>query len=231
MSKSNENGDRPKVTGAGYGNDVATQRGDFLDGSAVRHIRSLIGRPDGGAVRALDAACAAGGQARRMARAGALVTAVDLLDHRQDILDADAGEDPMGIEFVQADLRQVDLYARLGTFDIIVAQRFIHYLPFAQAADVMRLFRSALNAEGKLYLSASGLRSELGRHYEGTSALATRYAPLWQPMADKHRIHGNVCLYEEADILALLEAGGMEAERIYTTPFGNIKTIARVRLA
>lgn len=226
MSKFNEYGDRQIKTGLGYGTDVATQRQDFLDGSAIRRIKTLLSQREGAVVRALDAACAAGGQVRRMARAGALVTAVDLLDYGPDILNAAASEGLNGIEFVQADLRDVDLYGKLGRFDVIVAQRFIHYLPFSEAVNVVKLFKTALAGEGKLYISASGLRSELGQNYYNASTLADRFAPLWRPMADKHGIHGNVCLYEEADMMALLEAGGMEVEKAYTSPFGNIKAIA-----
>jgi hypothetical protein len=109
---------------------------------------------------------------------------------------------------------------------VIIAQRFIHYLPFSEAVDVVKLFKSALFPDGKLYLSASGLRSELGRHYNGASARANRFSELWQPMANKHRIHGKVCLYEEEDMRALLEASGMGAETVYASPFGNIKSIA-----
>jgi SAM-dependent methyltransferase len=226
MSKFNVYGDRQLTTGLGYGIDVATQREDYLDGSAIRWIRSLIGQPRGTVVRALDAACAAGGQARRMARAGAVVTAVDLHDYRADLLNAAAKEGLTGIEFVQADLRHADLYRQLGQFDVIIAQRFIHYLPFSEAVDVVKLFKSALSPDGKLYLSASGLRSELGRNYDGASARADRFSELWQPMANKHGIHGKVCLYEEEDMRALLEASGMGAETVYSSPFGNIKSIA-----
>jgi len=226
MSEFNMYGDRQLITGLGYGVDVATQREDYLDGSAIRRIKSLIGQPRGTAVRALDAACAAGGQARRMARAGAAVTAVDLHDYGADLLNAAAEEGLSGIEFVQADLRHDDLYRRLGQFDVIIAQRFIHYLPFSEAVDVVKRFRSALSPDGKLYLSASGLRSELGRNYNGASVRADRFSELWQPMANKHGIHGKVCLYEEEDMRALLEASGMAAEKLYTSPFGNIKSIA-----
>jgi SAM-dependent methyltransferase len=219
-------GDRQLTTGLGYGIDVATQREDYLDGSAIRRIKSLIGQPRGTAVRALDAACAAGGQARRMARAGAVVTAVDLHDYGADLLNAAAKEGLGGIEFVQADLRHADLYRQLGQFDVIIAQRFIHYLPFPEAVDVVKLFKSALFPDGKLYLSASGLGSELGRNYNGANARSDRFSELWQPMANKHGIHGKVCLYEEEDMKALLEASGMDAETVYASPFGNIKSIA-----
>jgi 2-polyprenyl-3-methyl-5-hydroxy-6-metoxy-1,4-benzoquinol methylase len=226
MSRFKEYGDRPLTTRSGHGIDVAIQRQDYLDGSAVKRIKNLIGQPQGTVVRALDAACAGGGQALRMARAGAVVTAVDLHDYGADLLNAAAEEGLTGIEFMQADLRHADLYGKLGQFDVIIAQRFIHYLPFSEAVEVVKLFARALLPDGKLYLSASGLRSELGRNYSGETALAKRFSELWRPMAEKHGIHGKVCLYEEQDMRALLGAGGMVPEKVYASPFGNIKCIA-----
>lgn len=226
MRQDDAQDDRPLKTRSGHGIDVAVQREDYLDGSAIRQIRTLIaGR---GTARALDAACAAGGQARRMAKAGAAVTAVDLHYDGGALLRAAADEGLTQIDFVQADLRNPALYRRLGQFDLIIAQRFIHYLPFPEAVNVVRLFRDALLPEGTLYLSASGLGSELGQQYDGAAHIAERFAPLWPPMANKHGIHGRVCLYEEHDMRALLEASGLRVEKLYASPFGNLKCIACV---
>lgn len=217
--------DKPLKTRSGHGIDVAAQREDYLDGSAIRQIRSLAA--ERGKVRALDAACAAGGQALRMARAGAAVTAVDLHSDGAVLLRAASEECLARISFVQADLRDAALYQRLGQFDLIIAQRFIHYLPFPDAVEVVGLFRDVLLPGGKLYISASGLGSELGQNYQGAAqAVAERFAPLWPPMANKHGIHGEVCLYEEHDMQALLVAGGMRIEKLYASPFGNLKAIA-----
>lgn len=224
MNRDDARGDSPLKTKSGHGVDVATRREDFLDGSAIRQIRRLALQRDG--VRALDAACAGGGQARRMARAGAAVTAVDLHDDGMALLRAAASEGLTRIDFVQADLRNAGLYQRLGRFDLIIAQRFIHYLPFPEAVKVMKLFHGALLPQGRLYISASGLTSELGQQYPAAPDVAARFAPLWPPMADKHGIHGKVCLYDEKDMLALLAAGGMRPEKVYASPFGNIKAIA-----
>lgn len=224
MRQDDVQGGKPVKTKSGHGIDVALQREDYLDGSAIRQIRSLVAQR--GTVRALDAACAAGGQARRMARAGAAVTAVDLHSDGAALLRAAFDEGLTQIDFVQADLRDPGLYQRIGHFDLIIAQRFIHYLPFADAVKVIRLFRHALLPDGKLYISASGLRSELGQNYHGAEDVAQRFAALWPPMANKHGIHDKVCLYEEHDIRALLAAGGMHAEKLYASPFGNLKTIA-----
>ncbi len=225
MRQDDVQGDKPIKTQSGHGIDVAVQRADYLDGSAIRQIRTLLDQR--GTVRAMDAACAAGGQARRMARAGAAVTAVDLHADGAALLRAALDEGLTQIDFIQADLRDPRLYQRLGQFDLIIAQRFIHYLPFPEAVKVIRLFRHALLPDGKLYISASGLRSELGQNYHGAVEVAERFATLWPPMANKHGIHDKVCLYEEHDMQALLAAGGMHAERLYASPFGNLKTVAR----
>jgi SAM-dependent methyltransferase len=224
MRQDDARGDKPLKTRSGHGIDVAAQREDYLDGSAIRQIRSLVA--EGNTVRALDAACAAGGQARRMAKAGAAVTAVDLHADGPALLRAASDEGLTKIDFIQADLRDPALYQRLGQFDLIIAQRFIHYLPFAEAVNVIRLFRHALLPDGKLYISASGLRSELGQHYPAVADVGGRFATLWPPMANKHGIHDKVCLYEEDDMQALLAAGGMLAENLYASPFGNLKVIA-----
>jgi 2-polyprenyl-3-methyl-5-hydroxy-6-metoxy-1,4-benzoquinol methylase len=224
MRQDDAQADKPLKTKSGHGIDVAVQREDYLDGSAIRQIRSLVAQR--GVARALDAACAAGGPARRVARAGAVVTAVDLHSDGAALVRAAADEGLTQVEFVQADLRNPELYQRIGQFDLIIAQRFIHYLPFPDAVEVIRLFRNALLPDGKLYISASGLRSELGQQYDGAKDVAERFAALWPPMANKHGIHGKVCLYEEHDMRALLAAGGMRAEKLYASPFGNLKGIA-----
>jgi 2-polyprenyl-3-methyl-5-hydroxy-6-metoxy-1,4-benzoquinol methylase len=224
MRQDETQGNKPLKTRSGHGIDVAVQREDYLDGSAIRQIRSLIAQR--GTARALDAACAAGGQSLRMARAGAAVTAVDLHSDGAALLLAATDQSLTQIDFVQADLRNPELYRRLGRFDLIIAQRFIHYLPFPDAVDVIRHFRDALLSGGKLYLSASGLHSELGQQYDGAERVAERYAALWPPMANKHGIHDKVCLYKEHDMRALLKAGGMLAEKLYASPFGNLKCIA-----
>lgn len=224
MRQDDARGDKPLKTRSGHGIDVAVQREDYLDGSAIRQIRSLVAQ--GGTVRALDAACAAGGQARRMAKAGAVVTAVDLHADGAALLRTALDEGLTKIDFLQADLRNPGLYLRLGQFDLIIAQRFIHYLPFTEALNVIRLFRHALLPDGKLYISASGLRSELGQNYPAAENVTERFAALWPPMANKHGIHDKVCLYEEQDMQALLAAGGMRAEKSYASPFGNLKVIA-----
>lgn len=72
----NTYGDHRLLTDGAFGIDIAIQRADELDLLAIDRIRSLAGRR-----RALDVASASGGQAIRMAVAGADVIALDISDY------------------------------------------------------------------------------------------------------------------------------------------------------
>jgi hypothetical protein len=83
-----------------------------------------------------------------------------------------------------------------------------------------------LNPGGKLFLSASGIASELGEGYPGRGVpAADRYAPLADEMAKKHGIHGMVCLYSLEDLEELLLQAGLVCEALFASPFGNVKGV------
>lgn len=216
----NEYGDERKLTKGGFGVDVASQRADDLDQLALARITASSQR-----LRALDLACGEGGQAVRMALAGAESVASDVQDNCAAVA-ALAGAADVQVAFVQADMRCLDTVDSLRTpFDIIVCQRAIHYLPFKEALEALKQITARLAPGGRLYLSASGLHSELGNDYPGANVpLESRYAPLSLPMQEKHGIRGPVCLYTPADMDKLLGLARLKPERLFTSQFGNVKS-------
>lgn len=215
-------GDQAKPAGAGFGVDVASQRSDDLDEACLAHIREqvLLQKP----VRAADLGCGHGGQAIRMAAAGASTTAVDRENHVAEIFSAAARANVM-IDFVQADIASwCEIVGE--KFNILSCQRTIHYLPFADAMETLIKMHRVMAPEGKLFISASGLDSELGDGYDKIVDRARRFSKLEEKMADKHHIHQEVCLYTEEDMAALLAGANFKAEKIYRSEFGNIKAIA-----
>ncbi|MGF6440402.1 class I SAM-dependent methyltransferase [Paraburkholderia youngii] len=220
----NDYGDQRLLTDGAFGVDIATQRADDLDNMALARVRSHPGLP-----RALDVASASGGQAIRMATAGAEVIALDITDYSAPFM---AAAREAGVEarcaFETCDIRRFDVADKLGTFDVVVCQRMIHYLPYHQALDMVRGLRRALAKGGQLFLSASGLHSELGDDYSGAfTPLAERYVPLAPPMVAKHNIAGDVCLYSVDELSALIEAAGMQVVTAFASAFGNVKVIAQ----
>jgi SAM-dependent methyltransferase len=217
--------DKPKFLAAGHGADIASQRADDLDMMAIERTRERTRLRS--FTFAIDIACGAGGQAIRLAQEGATVVATDIADMTDIIQFMSAGL-PGRVTFAQLDMRCLDkLHVELQA-DVIICQRAIHYLPFSEAIGVITAMKRLLAPDGRLYLSASGINSELGDGYAGCDAFPDdRYAELAPLMRDKHGIHGPVCLYSEDNMEQLLIYGGFVPETIFSSPFGNIKAVAR----
>ena len=217
MSSINAYGDERRLSPSGLGVDVATQRSDDLDQLAIEHLRNLQGPG-----LALDVGCGHGGQSMRMIATGATVIGVDIHDPLwQDDFDG-------RLMFCLGDMRNLALLIHPPrSFDVIVCQRAIHYLRFREATDVVRQMYQLLADGGRLFLSASGLDSELGAGYvDFEFGVGDRFVWLAADMAEKHGIHERVCLYREDDLRGLLQTVGFKVERLFCSPFGNVKAVA-----
>ncbi|UFS70229.1 class I SAM-dependent methyltransferase [Geomonas sp. RF6] len=197
---------------------------DELDELALALVRRLWRDTN---VLALDAACGLGGQAVRLAKAGAQVVAFDSADLSAEV-QARAVEARVAdrITFYQGDLRRGGDILRDRRFHVICCQRAIHYLRWSDAVTVVRNFTQLLHPGGKLFLSACGLYSELRDGYPWLEARETRYAPLSESMRAKHGIQGDICLYTEDDLAELFREGGLSKETIFRSRFGNVKGVA-----
>ena len=216
--------------GGGHGVDVASQRADYLDERCLafldaRFARDLTTRPS-----ALDVACGQGGQAIRLAAAGCRVTAVDIQDHAADIRRAASyhrvRQPPI---FLQADLRALPAVLPEAPFDALICQRALHYIRYAEAVAAVASWRRHLAPGARVFVSASGLSSELGRGYpHAERPVAERFACLAPDMAERHDIRPAVCLYEASDMVELLHAAGLGVAEVFVSPFGNVKAVALV---
>lgn len=207
----NEYGDEGRFAVKGRGSDIASQRADDLDMSALARIAEI----GGGA--ALDLACGMGGQAKRMAAAGAKTWAVDLRD---------VFEKTEGVVFALGDMRRLDEVRELIgiRFDVVSFQRAVHYVRYAEAVEILTKLRNFMSESGRLFVSASGMGSELGIGYEGSSEeVSRRFFPLSDDASSKHGIEGAVCLYSEDEVKRLADEAGYSALRVYSSPFGNVK--------
>lgn len=218
-------GDSAKSVAHGRGHDIASQRSDALDDRGLAAIREQVATGQG--VIAWDLGCGLGGHAIRMAQAGARVYALDVTDFTEAI---DAACTEAGLPEHQLHFMQGSLLEGVGTLPsphLISCQRTIHYFTAEQAQELVLEWAARLAPGGALYLSASGINSELAQDYAGaTVPWAERYAPLAQPMADKHDIRGPVCLYAKDDLEQVLLTAGLTGIEVFESPFGNIKAVA-----
>ena len=230
MSALNVYGDQCKVLSADKGADIATQRADDLDQESVRHAQLHAG------LAALDVGCGAGGQAARLAGVGARVTGLDmpgLVDAFMGHMDASRasyGEAWGSADFFGSnmlDIPQEWLDAHAKSFSQITCQRAIHYVRREQAVDILTKLRQALADDGKMFISCSGLESELGNGYDAKAVVPQeRFGVLAADMQDKHQIKQPVCLYTQEEFAQMLGEAGWRIDTIYASAFGNIKAIA-----
>jgi len=103
--------------------------------------RRLAGLP---VRRVLDVGCGPGTNAPRFA--GAEYVGIDVNERYLAIARAKHNG-----RFVQADLSTADL-GPLGTFDTILVNSFLHHLPDAAVARVLRQLARALEADGRIHL-------------------------------------------------------------------------------
>jgi SAM-dependent methyltransferase len=210
----------------GFGIDISTQRADDLDNGLL----SLISANENTPLNIIDLGCGKGGQTLRMAALGCNITAVDIQDFEKNLHTAckQLHIPKSRITFVQADIRNAGEYLK-GNYHYIYSQRAIHYLPYNDAAILLNRLREYLTKDfpSKLFISVSGLHSELGNGYaDKDKNIASRFCPLSAEMGEKHKILLPVCLYAVEELGQLLMDCHYTIEKLYASPFGNIKAVS-----
>jgi SAM-dependent methyltransferase len=207
---------------ASHGVDIASQWVDELDLEALRFVVS----PKMPKRVALDLGCGVGTQGIRFAVLGCRSFLYDLVDIRERIERIRQALDIQHLEFRLLDLRQAtpeDFPAAAG---VAYSQRFIHYLRFEEASRLLALLASRLCPGARLFISASGLGSELGRGYaHAQHSVEHRFAHLAADMQAKHDVREPVCLYTKEELERLVVGHGFSAIRTWTSPFGNVKGV------
>lgn len=233
MQKINEYGDYFLPAGDGHGADIASQRADELDEMAIARVQQLAIVGATPKVRALDLGAGRGAQALRLLRAGAgMAVACDLSDFSKDFYQS-ARDESGQARFLKLDLRSADwdeqirIHSFPGQFDVIVFQRTLHYFEIEKAKAILQKTSTLMKPDARLYLSASGISSELGQGYDGQGKpLSLRFAELAPHMQSKHGIHSPVCLYTSQELSSLCEEAGLGVLEAQESRFGNIKVVA-----
>ncbi len=207
--------------------DLLSPDGDELNRLAIEEIgrRARLGNP----VSALDCDCGHGGQALRMAQAGAQVLATDREDLRAAVADAaralDVGD---RLRFMQTPaLCAGDTGPLPGApFDLAICHRSLPGLRYTEAVVFVRRILLMLKTGGKLFLSAYGIHSELSEDYPDREKLVKeRFSPLSPGIAERYGIAVPVCLYSERDLFMLMFDAGASVLTTFTTTHGNVKAV------
>lgn len=224
----NELGDEIITTTGSHGVDVSSQRLNNLDKTGLRYALGLDLYEESHS--AVDLGCGLGSQGVRFSLLGMDTTLIDIHDisDRVDLLSDlfSLGD----LQFTQTDARELQPDDLPDGISLLHSQRFIHYLTFEEARDLCTLLADRMAPSGRVFISASGLHSELGDGYPDRDvALEDRYSKLSPTMAERHDIRDPVCLYAKEDMERLLSESGFQMCEFLPSDFGNVKAIAELR--
>lgn len=213
------------VENAGKGSDIASQRLDQLDEACLRDVTNRAQLPkdrSGQPLVFIDAGAGRCGFINRLASLhlpNAALFAVDMEDF--------SGEALQGVEFLHADVRTIP--QRFSSCDVFYSQRTFHYLPYADALALLTALRSIMPPAASLYLSVSGMKSELSQGYGGVDRpVHERHHLLSEEMQSKHGMRNPVCLYSSSELSTLVALAGFLVIDVTESQFGNVKLIGAV---
>jgi SAM-dependent methyltransferase len=226
MESFNIYGDSSSEELSGYGVDISLQRADELDIALLHEVKSLQLKN----VRVIDLGCGKGGQSIRLASIGCYVTAIDTQDFSKEIQENCRKNNIPNdrATFIKCDIRYTSEYLS-GDYHYFYSQRAFHYIGYQDAEKLLKTLRQHFvrDFKGKLFISVSGIDSELGEGYEDKNkSVQHRFCQLSKAMKDKHKIILPVCLFSLAEFRDLLLKCKYRIDTIYTSEFGNIKAIA-----
>ena len=172
----------------------------------------------GESVSALLAGVGQDEQALRLGEAGMRVL---LLSDREPFGHLNVVQQPAAL------LHDKEAALPLQPFDLIVCQRALGALRYADARSTVRSLLARLKIGGKFYISLYGIHSELGDHYaDGGKLVSERFCPLSPAMAERYSLSGPVCLYSERNLFSLLMEAGAAVLKTSTSALGHVRGIA-----
>ncbi len=208
-----------------FGNDIASQRYDALDAACIEHAHTLIQGKKPKYI-AVDLGCGRGIQGLRLALMGFTAYLYDILPVPQLVSRVNQVMPVCDLKSVQCDLRNVSTSNLPSTIDLCYSQRFIHYMKWQEALRLLSGIWRKMSKGGRVYVSASGLHSEIGEaHPHAGLDVRERFARLDPAMAEKHNIKVPICLYSEEELRALLKEAGFSTINTMTSEFGNVKGV------
>ena len=207
-----------------YGVDIAIRRMDDLDRKVIEEVKSRIKVPHevlndccDAQLSVLDIGCGEGGLSVKLAQAGATVTGVDVGECGSEFA-------KQRLEYVQGDMRELPMLLNERKFDICVIQRALHYVAYSDAVILLRDLRNRISH--RLYISVTGLESDIGRNYlDKTKPIEERFCKLSDTDAEIFSINQKVCLYTPEEFIDLLKESDWKIEEYWVSAFGNVKAV------
>lgn len=219
----------------GYGKSLTSVYLDALDNSCLEKVGRLVDLKAGAAPTiALDLGGAQGTVSVEMAKRGAEVIFVDLIDKPGAIEDEQL--DPAIRSRITAypktnvkDLSSHHMEGRKA--DVVYSQRCLHFLTFAEQAALLRNIKEHYATKNCVFfISLASTECDLGIGYKGAHHpinAPERHTIPTSPQAAEAHITQPMTLYKnEEEIQQLMKAAGLKATSIIKSESGVYKIVA-----
>jgi SAM-dependent methyltransferase len=113
-------------------------------------------------------------------------------------------------------------YKDFENISLVYSGRFLHYLRYSEAQQLLKILRKKLKKGGMLYFSVSGIDSDLAKGYNVKNIkIENRFFKIPKNLQNQFSIKEKVCLYSETEARELFSQFFSVLE-VSKTAFGNI---------
>lgn len=225
---SNDQNFFPRAAFGGFGHETSAAYMDeheaHLNASIAMRVKT------GEKIRVLDLACGMGKTSLRLAKSGAVVTAIDLNPETPAHIQSGLQTENLPqdrVRVITKDMRQLPEKIPGGPFDYILFQRALDCLPYIEGEKVMRKLSANLKSGGGIYLTVSSPSADYAKDYAGQNKpIKTRFDRLAPEFQMAHHFTQPICMYHPPELRKLAAKSGLRCEQLYLSAAGSNKLIA-----
>jgi hypothetical protein len=199
-----------------YGVDVAATRLDTLDKRCLELVKTY--KQQTYPLRLLEVGSGQGGLVSALRDENIEICATDIVDYG----DLSVYQNHERIQFEQIDCRFV--FEKENHYDILVAQRVLHYIPYLEAEKFLKSARQYITKA--IFVSLTGADTAIARYLDVTRPIEERFMSLTLEGRSKFSIDQPITVYTQAEAKTLVSAAGFAVTHIRTTDFGNHQIVA-----
>lgn len=214
-------------THKGFGIDVSHQKLSEIDRQSLSYVfRQASERT----IKAVELGGGYGGQALRLAEAGANVLMIDISDMASDKFVNAINLNPNLIgrlKFFQRDFSRIIDKDLPDGIDLLFSERAIHYVPYLEAKKLLELCHKKMIGGGMAYISAAGYETETGiTHLDRHKPVEERFNYISEEMKRKHCIWNKAVIYKENELVDLIRGAGFRVLWSGKSTFGHVSVSA-----
>jgi SAM-dependent methyltransferase len=118
------------------------------------------------------------------------------------------------ISFTKIDLSKVNYKTFPKNISAIYGGRFLHYLQYENAENLLKILFKNLKTGGKVFFSVTGVETEIANGYDKNIKIEKRFFKIKDHLQERFLIKEKVTLYKKEEFEKLFENAGFKKEKV-----------------